>query len=67
MAKDGLRMTLSQGDAPRVQAVGFGLGVRPEDLGQPVDVLFAVQENTWAGRTSLQIFLKDIRPAAPGS
>jgi single-stranded-DNA-specific exonuclease len=62
MAKDGLRMTLCSDDAPRQQAIGFGLGVRPDQLDGPVDVLFALQENTWAGRTSLQMFLKEVRP-----
>ncbi len=61
MAKEGLRMTLCSGDAPRQQAIGFGLGLRPDQLNEPVDVLFALQENTWAGRTNLQMFLKDIR------
>jgi len=61
MAKDGLRMTLCQGTAPRQQAVGFGLSVEPSWLDGPVDVLFALQQNTWAGRTSLQLFLRDIR------
>jgi single-stranded-DNA-specific exonuclease len=65
MSRDGLRMNLRQGDAPPQQAVGFGLGVRPDELDGPVDVLFALQENTWAGRTSLQLFLRDIRSAAP--
>jgi single-stranded-DNA-specific exonuclease len=64
LSKEGLRMTLSQGDAPRQEAVGFGLGVEPEDLDGPIDVLCSLQENTWAGRTSLQLFLKGIRPAA---
>jgi len=61
MAKEGLRMTLCCGDAPRQQAVGFGLGWSPDQLKGPIDVLFALQENTWAGRTSLQMFIKDIR------
>ena len=43
-------------------AIGFGLGLRPDQLDGPVDVLFALQENTWAGRTSLQMFLKEVRP-----
>jgi len=61
MAKEGLRMTLCCGDAPRQQAVGFGLGLSPDQLKGPVDVLFALQENTWAGRTSLQMFIKEMR------
>jgi single-stranded-DNA-specific exonuclease len=64
LSRDGLRMNLRQGDAAVQQAVGFGLGVTPEELDGPVDVLFALQENTWAGRTSLQLFLRDIRSAA---
>ncbi len=67
MAKEGLRMTLCCGDAPRQQAIGFGLGVRPDELDGPIDVLFALQENTWAGRTSLQMFLKEVRPSEPSS
>jgi len=32
-------------------------------LQERVDILFQVDTNTWRGRTSLQLKVKDIRPA----
>ena len=61
MKKGGIRMKLrSPGSAP-VAAVGFGLGVSPEDLEGPVDAVFSLQENVWRGRSSLELRLRDIR------
>jgi len=44
-------------------AVGFGLGLRPEQIRGPVDVAFNLQENRWRGRRSLELHLRDLRPS----
>jgi len=49
------------------EAVGFGLATRvpPESLGAgPLDIAFQLRENTYRGRTQLQLRLRDVRPAA---
>lgn len=55
-----LRMTLRDGDI-RCEAIGFHLaGKLPSG---PVDAAFTVQENNWQGRSSVQLHLRDLRPA----
>ncbi len=48
-----------------MDAIGFRMGERlPELTGSgTVDVAFSPQFNTWRGETSVQLVLKDIRPA----
>ncbi len=60
----GLRMRLRGPEGPALSAVGWDLGVEPEDLTGDVDALFTLQENTWRGRTSLELRLRDLRPSA---
>lgn len=56
-----LKLTLTDG-THRVDAIGFNMaGKLPAG---PVDAAFTLQENTWKGRTTLQLNLKDLRPAA---
>ena len=55
-----LKLTLSDGEI-RLDAIGFNM-VEKLPAG-PVDIAFTLHENTWNGRTSLQLNLKDIRPA----
>ena len=66
MRKGGLRMKLRSGSGPGIAAVGFGLGVEPADLEAGVDAVFTLQENVWQGRSSLELRLKDVRPAEWG-
>lgn len=53
--------------APEKEVIGFGLGSKLEMLkssqrsGETIDLLFSIQENTWAGRTSLQLRAHDVR------
>ncbi len=55
-----LKLTLVNGNS-RIDAIGFNMA---EKLSSgPVDAAFSLHENTWNGRTSLQLNLKDIRPA----
>lgn len=52
---------------PVRNVIGFGLGKHLADLsqaqahGKPVDLAFSIEENTWNGRTSLQLNVQDIR------
>jgi len=55
-----LKLALSVGNT-RVDAIGFNMAEKL--LAGAVDVAFTLQENTWNGRTTLQLNLKDIRPA----
>lgn len=55
-----LKLTLSDGKTPR-EAIGFNLA---EQLpAGAIDVAFTLQENHWNGRTTLQLHIRDIRPA----
>jgi single-stranded-DNA-specific exonuclease len=54
-----LKMVLASGGTQR-EAVGFGMAERVLPAG-PLDILFAAQANTYHGRTSIQLHLKDFR------
>jgi len=55
-----LKLTLSAGKT-RCEAIGFNLAEKlPAGM---IDVAFTVQENVWNGRTTLQLNIRDIRPA----
>lgn len=63
-----LKFTVRQGETgSTLEAIGFGLGDRSDDLeqswrsGEPFDFLFHLEENTWKGRTTLQLKAKDLR------
>lgn len=63
-----LKFTVRQDDVgSSLDAIGFGLGERSNELeqswksGEPFDFLFHVEENTWNGRTSLQLKARDLR------
>jgi single-stranded-DNA-specific exonuclease len=56
-----LKLTLSDGKTRR-EAIGFNLAEKLPD--GPVDVAFTLQENSWNGRTSIQLNIRDIRRAA---
>lgn len=47
-------------------AIGFDLGHVWSKLGagEPVDLVYTLEQNTWKERTILQLSIKDIRPAA---
>lgn len=61
LKKGGLRMEIHGDDGARIDAVGFGLGVRAEDIKGPVDLAFHLQENHWRGVTNLELRLRDLR------
>ncbi len=57
-----LRFHVSQ-DERRLDCIGFNLGdLRPKLInGSDVDLAYLVEENTWQGRTTIQLRVKDIR------
>lgn len=59
-----LKLTLSDGKSSR-EAIGFNLAEKLPS--GPVDVAFTLQENTWNGRTSIQLNIRDIRPCNSGT
>lgn len=68
--KQHLRMRVAQADGgPTFSVIGFGLGDRHETAltsvrrGHLLDMAFQVDENTWNGRTTLQLKAQDLRLA----
>ena len=47
--------------------IGFSLGDQLEAMKQAVDVVYALNENQWKGRTNLQLEIKDLRPSGRAS
>jgi single-stranded-DNA-specific exonuclease len=60
-----LKVSFRQGDTV-VPAIGFNMAERfyTEDLTGLVDIAYTPQFNVWRGETTIQLLLKDIRPAA---
>ncbi|ABC45534.1 single-stranded-DNA-specific exonuclease RecJ [Salinibacter ruber DSM 13855] len=65
-----LKFEVRQRDASSGQtydAIGFGMGEKlsvlreSQDTGTPVELLFSLEENTWNGRTTLQLKARDVR------
>lgn len=49
-----------ENSAGRIDAIGFNMAEKLP--AGPVDIAFTLHENTWNGRTNLQLNLKDVRP-----
>lgn len=67
MGKKGehMNLTVLQGGVS-LRAVGFGMGQRVPELMQlsgECDVAYSIELNDWQGRQSIELHLKDIRPA----
>lgn len=61
VGKDHLKMIVASGGS-QLDAIAFGMAEREVPEG-PMDILFYLQENTYMGRQSLQLNVKDFRPA----
>jgi single-stranded-DNA-specific exonuclease len=57
-----LRLTVSQ-EGRVMDGIAFGMGALAATLPPEVDVAFHLETNEYLGRTSLQLNVKDIRPA----
>jgi single-stranded-DNA-specific exonuclease len=64
-----LKLRLVQPDcAVAFDGIAFGLGAdwgEPVLSGEPVDVLFTLDENEWNGKTTIQLMIEDIRLSDP--
>jgi single-stranded-DNA-specific exonuclease len=58
-----LKLTLEDERGMAFDAIGFRLGHLQSTLPQRVDVIYSFESNEYNGRTSLQLNLKDIKPA----
>ena len=56
-----LKLAVAAGGS-QMQAIAFGMADRPLPDG-PMDLLFALESNTYMGRTSLQLNVRDFRPS----
>jgi len=64
LKKGGIRMVLRGPASNGIPAVGFGMGLLPEDLEGPLEAVFTIQENVWQGRSKLELRLRDVRREA---
>ncbi len=58
-----LKLTLEDSRGAAYDAIGFRLGALQASLPPRVDILYTLEANEWNGRTTLQLNLKDIKPA----
>ena len=58
-----LKVTLEDEHGMPVDCIGFRMGDMQSTLARRVDVLYTFEANEYNGRTSLQLNLKDLRPA----
>ncbi|HLO34078.1 MAG TPA: single-stranded-DNA-specific exonuclease RecJ [Anaerolineales bacterium] len=58
-----LKLTLEDERGSMFDAIGFRLGHLKADLPPHVDALYRLEANEYNGRTSLQLNLKDVKPA----
>lgn len=58
-----LKMTFNTQAGNKIDAIGFSMGYMSTkvNLGDKVDVAYTIHENTWNGRTNLQLRIKDIK------
>ena len=60
--KSHLKLSLFQGDNTQtINAIGFGLGNKIDEIHNDFDVVYTIDENEWNGYKSLQLVLKDLR------
>lgn len=56
-----LKLALAEG-SQTWDAIGFGMGDRSSDIIERMDLLYTPEFNTWEGRESIQLKLRDLRP-----
>jgi single-stranded-DNA-specific exonuclease len=62
VGENHLKLFLRQGNRG-VAAIGFGMAEVAVDEGSRLDILFSPEKNEWNGNTSMQLRLRDMRPA----
>jgi len=68
VGKDGTHLKLELIDDSSktpVHAIAFGMSEHEKQLkdNKPVDICYTIEENVYAGTTSIQLLIKDIRPS----
>lgn len=58
-----LKLTLEDSRGAAYDAIGFRLGELQKSLPPRIDVMYTLEANEWNGRTTLQLNLKDLKPA----
>jgi single-stranded-DNA-specific exonuclease len=58
-----LKLTLEDSRGAAYDAIGFRLGGLQPSLPSRVDILYTLEANEWNGRTTLQLNIKDLKPA----
>jgi single-stranded-DNA-specific exonuclease len=58
-----LKLTLEDEHGTTVDSIGFRLGHLKDQLPSHVDVLYRLELNEYNGRRTLQLNLKDVKPA----
>ena len=62
-----LKFDVRHAEGPAMSVIGFGMGehlptlLESQRQGTPIALLFNVEENTWRGRTTLQLRARDLR------
>lgn len=60
--KTHLKLNIIYGaDKRTYNAIGFNLGKKLPSIQNEFDIVYALDENTWRGNTSIQLLLKDIK------
>ncbi|MEQ9064015.1 MAG: single-stranded-DNA-specific exonuclease RecJ [Vicingaceae bacterium] len=63
--EDHLRLQLCGPDDPmnRISSIGFNLGHLADEIseGQMIQIVYTIEENSWNGKVSLQLNIKDIK------
>jgi single-stranded-DNA-specific exonuclease len=62
-----LKLTLQDERGITTDAIGFRLGHLQPDLPSRLDLAYTLESNSYSGRTTLQLNVKDVRPAGDGS
>jgi single-stranded-DNA-specific exonuclease len=58
-----LKLSVEDSSGAAYDCIGFRLGELQSSLPPRMDVMFNLEANEWNGRTTLQLNLKDIKPA----
>ena len=60
---DHLKLSIISEGGTIINGIGFNLGKRYDEIsdGNPFDIVYTIDENTWNGNTSLQLNVRDIK------
>jgi single-stranded-DNA-specific exonuclease len=62
VGENHLKLYLRQGTTGRT-AIGFGMAATDIEAGTHIDILFSPEINDWNGNTSIELRIRDLRPA----